>query len=85
MVKVNPNGSVTINFFKGLVLVYLSDSQPRTSPPTIPAISDMTFWQLQDELDDLNRKLSLPPDLDGMGPEGRLDAHPVKRKNSGRT
>ena len=32
----------------------------------------MTFWQLQDELDDLNRKLSLPPDLDEVGPEGRL-------------
>jgi lipopolysaccharide export system permease protein len=24
----------------------------------------MTFWQLSDELDDLNRKLSLPPSLD---------------------
>ncbi len=29
--------------------------------PYHPAISDMTFWQLQNELDELNRKLSLPP------------------------
>jgi lipopolysaccharide export system permease protein len=26
-----------------------------------PAISDMTFWQLRDELTDLNQQLSLPP------------------------
>jgi lipopolysaccharide export system permease protein len=29
-----------------------------------PAISDMTFWQLRDELDNLNRKLGLPPTSD---------------------
>jgi lipopolysaccharide export system permease protein len=71
MVKINPNGSVTINFFKGWSSY--SYQLPSTSKPAYhPAISDMTFWQLQNELDDLNRKLSLPPDVEEVGPEGHL-------------
>ncbi|MGA9777411.1 MAG: LptF/LptG family permease [Limisphaerales bacterium] len=69
-VKVNLNGSVTINFFKGWSS-YTYQLPSTDKPAYHPAITDMTFWQLQGELDDLNRKLSLPPDLDEVGPEGR--------------
>ena len=36
-----------------------------TRRPGKPAISDMTFWQLRDELKELNQRLSLPPNPDG--------------------
>ncbi len=71
-VRPNPNGSSTINFFKGWTTNTYQLSSTN-NPAYHPAISDMTFWQLQKELDDLNRKLSLPPDLDEAGPEGRLE------------
>jgi lipopolysaccharide export system permease protein len=79
-VKVNPNGSVTINFFKGWSSY--TYQLPSTDKPVYhPAISDMTFWQLQSELDDLNRKLSLPPELDEVGPEGRpLTSHEAAKQ-----
>ncbi len=69
-VKINPNGSSTINFFKGWSS-YTYQLPSTDKPAYHPAISDMTFWQLQNELDDLNRKLSLPPELDEVGPDGR--------------
>jgi lipopolysaccharide export system permease protein len=64
MVKITPNGSVTIISAKGWQ-PYVYQRPPAESHPYHPAISDMTFWQLRDELADLNRKLSLPPALDG--------------------
>jgi lipopolysaccharide export system permease protein len=63
MVKINPTGSVTISSSKGWSS-YTYRLPAAESHPYHPAISDMTFWQLSDELDDLNRKLSLPPTLD---------------------
>ena len=63
MVKINPTGSVTISSSKGWSS-YTYQLPATESHPYRPALSDMTFWQLGDELDDLNRKLSLPPDLD---------------------
>jgi lipopolysaccharide export system permease protein len=62
-VRMNPNGTVTITFLKGWSS-YTYKLPPMESHPYHPAISDMTFGQLRNELDDLNRKLSLPPDLD---------------------
>ena len=62
-VKLNPIGSVTITSLKGWSS-YIYRLPSTENHPFRPAISDMTFWQLRDELDDLNRKLSLPPALD---------------------
>ncbi|HUA37075.1 MAG TPA: LptF/LptG family permease [Candidatus Sulfopaludibacter sp.] len=80
MVKVNPNGGVTINSAKGWQpFIYQLPSEE--DHPYHPAISDMTFRQLQDELEDLNRKLSLPPDLDEVSPEGRpVQFHDVDKQ-----
>ncbi|HKW28994.1 MAG TPA: LptF/LptG family permease [Verrucomicrobiae bacterium] len=69
--KLNPNGSVTITFFKGWSS-YAYQLPPNESHPYHPGLSDMTFWQLQDELNDLNRKLALPPDLETMASDTRL-------------
>ncbi|HEV2438297.1 MAG TPA: LptF/LptG family permease [Verrucomicrobiae bacterium] len=69
-VKINPNGSSTISFLKGWSS-YTYQLPSTDKPAYHPAISDMTFWQLHNELADLNRKLSLPPELDEVGPEGR--------------
>ena len=69
-VKINPDGSSTISFLKGWSS-YTYQLPSTAKPAYHPAISDMTFWQLQNELADLNRKLSLPPDLDEVGPQGR--------------
>jgi lipopolysaccharide export system permease protein len=62
-VKLNPIGSVTITSLKGWSS-YIYRLPSTESHPYHPAISDMTFWQLRDELDDLNGKLNLPPTLD---------------------
>jgi len=62
MVRINPNGSVTISSSKGWSS-YTYQLPPVDKQPYHPPISDMTFWQLRDELNDLNLKLSLPPVL----------------------
>ncbi len=63
VVRINPNGSVTISSSKGWS-AYTYQLPAAENHPYHPAISDMTFWQLRDELDDLNGKLSLPSALD---------------------
>ena len=68
--KLMPDGSSRSTLFRGWNS-YNYHLPPTENHPYHPAISDMTFWQLQNELDDLNRKLSLPPDLDEAAPEGR--------------
>jgi lipopolysaccharide export system permease protein len=70
-VKLNPIGSVTITSLKGWSS-YIYQLPSRENHPFHPAISDMTFWQLRDELNDLNRKLSLPPDLEVTPSDTRL-------------
>ncbi|HLX68906.1 MAG TPA: LptF/LptG family permease [Verrucomicrobiae bacterium] len=61
--RFNPNGTVTITFIKGW-FSYPYQFPSTENHPYHPAISDMTFGQLHDELNDLNQKLSLPPDFD---------------------
>ncbi len=56
------NAVVTSMFRKWEFPLPLNTSAGR---PGKPAISDMTFWQLRDELSDLNRKLGRPPAVDG--------------------
>jgi LPS export ABC transporter permease LptF len=68
MVRINPNGSVTISSSKGWSS-YTYQLPPTDKQPYHPSISDMTFWQLRDELNDLNLKLSLPPALNGDNDE----------------
>jgi lipopolysaccharide export system permease protein len=70
MVKLNPNGRVTISFSKGWSS-YTYQIPAAESPSYHPPISDMTIWQLHDELNDLNQKLSLPPALDGTASDAR--------------
>jgi lipopolysaccharide export system permease protein len=70
MVTLMPNDRVRIDSTKGW-FSYIIPFSSESNPAYHPGLSDMTFWQLQDELNDLNRKLSLPPDLDEVGPEGR--------------
>ncbi|HUA68012.1 MAG TPA: LptF/LptG family permease [Candidatus Saccharimonadales bacterium] len=64
MVTLMPNNSVRIDSSKGWAS-YIYPLPSAESHPYHPAISDMTFWQLRNELNDLSRKLSLPPDLNG--------------------
>jgi lipopolysaccharide export system permease protein len=64
MVTLMPNDRVRIDSSKGWAS-YIIPLPPVTKSAFRPAISDMTFWQLQDELNDLNLKLSLPSGWDG--------------------
>jgi lipopolysaccharide export system permease protein len=58
--KLNP---VTITFIKGW-FSYQYQIPSTDNHPYHPAISDMTYGQLRDELNDLNQKLSQPPGMD---------------------
>jgi lipopolysaccharide export system permease protein len=71
MVRLNPNGSVTISSSKGWSS-YIYELPSAGNPPYHPPLSDMTFWQLRAELNDLNQKLSLPPDLATTSTDTRL-------------
>jgi lipopolysaccharide export system permease protein len=71
MVTLMPNDRVRIDSSKGWTR-YIYPLASMESHPYHPAISDMTFRQLSDELNDLNQKLSLPPDLDGTASDTRL-------------
>ena len=71
MVKINSSGSVTIGGSQGWSqYTYQLPSPGNTSYH--PPLSDMTFWQLRDELNDLNQKLSLPPDLESTAADTRV-------------
>jgi lipopolysaccharide export system permease protein len=71
MVTLMPNDRVRIDSSKGWTR-YIYPLAPMESHPYHPSISDMTFRQLSDELNDLNQKLNLPPDLDGTASDTRL-------------
>jgi lipopolysaccharide export system permease protein len=71
MVRLNPNGSVTISSSKGWSS-YIYQLPVSGNPSYHPPLSDMTFWQLRAELNDLNQKLSLPPDLATTSTDTRL-------------
>jgi lipopolysaccharide export LptBFGC system permease protein LptF len=47
--------------------------------PDKPKISDMTFWQLRDELRDLERRIGLPPDAALSADELRAQAKEMAR------
>jgi lipopolysaccharide export system permease protein len=50
-ISIGSSPELTLNF----------DLNEATNQPYKPKISDMTFWQLGDELDDLEKKLGSPP------------------------
>jgi len=43
-------------------LTYIIDMNTVTNDPGKPRVSDMTFWQLRDELHNLEQRIGLPPD-----------------------
>jgi lipopolysaccharide export system permease protein len=70
VVKINPNGSWTLTSGADWSIPY---QLPTSGNPSYhPPLSDMTFWQLRDELEDLNRKLSLPPNPATTATDTRL-------------
>ncbi len=70
-VMLNPDGGVRTTYLKGWSS-YTYQLPPSDHQAYHPPLSDMTFWQLRDELNDLNRKLSLPPDLVTTATDTRL-------------
>ena len=70
MVIVNPNGGVTLGSSPHWIVTYQIPTADKHPPH--PSLSDMTIWQLRDELNDLNRDLSLPPDANGISSDERL-------------
>ena len=70
-VSLNPDGRVRATYFKGWSS-YNYQLPVSGNPSYHPPLSDMTFWQLRDELADLNRKLSLPPDSATTATDTRL-------------
>ena len=55
-------------------LTYNFDLNTATNQPGKPKISDMTFWQLRDELRDLERRICLPPEAALTSDELRAQA-----------
>jgi lipopolysaccharide export system permease protein len=60
--------SVTIGAYSTVTstteFTYNFDLNTAKNQPGKPRLSDMTFWQLRDELRDLERRICLPPDAD---------------------
>lgn len=81
MVTLMLNDRVRIDSSRGWAS-YIVPLPSLTRHPYHPAISDMTFWQLRDELNDLNRKLSLPPALDETASDTRLGLDEVKKERA---
>jgi lipopolysaccharide export system permease protein len=80
MVTLMPNDRVRIDSSKGWAS-YIIPLPSAGNATYHPAISDMTFWQLQDELNDLNRKLSLPPDM-GAVSDSRLGLDEAEKQRA---
>jgi lipopolysaccharide export system permease protein len=70
-VSLNPDGRVRATYLKGWSS-YIYQLPVSGNPTYHPPLSDMTFWQLRAELNDLNQKLSLPPDLATTSTDTRL-------------
>jgi len=58
-ISIGSSPELTLNF----------DLNEATNRPYNPKISDMTFWQLRDELNDLEKKLGSPPVIEGASSE----------------
>ena len=61
-------------------LTYNFDLNTATNRPGKPKISDMTFWQLRDELRDLERRIGLPPEATLTSDELRAQAREFARQ-----
>ena len=58
------------------------DLNTASSRPGKPRISDMTFWQLRDEMRDLERRISLPPEAALTSDELRAEARELARQRN---
>ena len=58
------------------------DLNTASSRPGKPRISDMTFWQLRDEMRDLERRISLPPEASLTSDELRAEARELARQRN---
>ena len=63
-VGITASPEMTLNF----------DLNTATNQPGKPKVSDMTFWQLRDELRDLERRIGLPPEATLTSDELRAQA-----------
>ena len=58
------------------------DLNTATNQPGKPKISDMTFWQLREELRDLERRIGLPPEATLTSDELRAQARELARQRN---
>ena len=58
------------------------DLNTTTNLPGKPKISDMTFWQLRDELHDLERRIGLPPEATLTSDELRAQARELANQRN---
>jgi lipopolysaccharide export system permease protein len=63
-------------------LIFNFDLNTATNQPDKPKISDMTFWQLRDELRDLERRIGLPPEAALTSDELRAQAGEFARQRN---
>ena len=74
-VGITASPELTLNF----------DLNTATNRPGKPKVSDMTFWQLRDELRDLERRIGLPPEAALTSDELRVQAREFARQRDGWT
>ena len=63
-------------------LKYNFDLNTATNRPGKPSISDMTFWQLRNELRDLERRIGLPPEAAFTSDELRGQAREIAKQRN---
>jgi lipopolysaccharide export system permease protein len=71
-VGITASPELTLNF----------DLNTATNRPGRPKISDMTFWQLREELRDLERRIGLPPEATLTSDELRAQARELARQRN---
>jgi lipopolysaccharide export system permease protein len=71
-VGITASPELTLNF----------DLNTATNRPGKPKISDMTFWQLRDELRDLERRIGLPPEANLTSDELRAQAREFAKQRN---
>lgn len=79
-ITLRPNGSVRIDSLKGWSPPYVIPFGSTTNHASKPKISDMTFTQLRSELNDLERKLSLPPSASTNAAQLRAQLSEAKKQ-----